>query len=298
LLGEPELSHLESFSNLDEREVLALVVGAEQYGRHPVAVAVSRAARARGIRPDAVRTPVTLPGLGVTAVTSDGKHLVVGSRSLMMKERISIARVEERIAEIEASGRTVLLVAVAQRLVGMVALQDGLRPGARAAVQHLLDAGIEPVLLSGDARQTCEALGKAIDVDHIRPEILPNDRGNEIERLKSGGATVAVVGRSPADDVALSKASVSIALPSTGSRTTEFDVGLASDEVQTAAMALFHASRGRKQSVAGLVVLGAGALISTLLVLAASLPVGLVPLIAIASLVLADALMFAPAKVR
>lgn len=296
LMGEPELSHLESFGNLRNEEVLSLVVGAEQYGRHPVAVAVSRAARARGIRPDAVRTPVTLPGLGVTAVTSDGKPLAVGSRSLMLKERISIARVEDRIAEIEASGRTVLLVAVAQKLVGLVALQDGLRPGARAAVQHLLDAGIEPVLLSGDARQTCEALGKSIDIEHIRPEVLPNERGTEIERLKSGGATVAVVGRSPSDDVALSAASVSIALPSPGSRSTEFDVELASDEVQTAAVALFQAHRGRRQALKGLALLLAGAVVSSLLVLAASMPPALVPFLGIVALLLADVTSFAPPK--
>ena len=86
----------------------------------------------------------------------------------------------------------------------VVGLQDGLRPGARAAVQHLLDVGIEPVLLSGDTRETCEALGRAVDIDHIRPEVLPVDRGDEIRRLADGGAVVAVLGRSPNDDATLS----------------------------------------------------------------------------------------------
>lgn len=295
LLGEPELSNLESFSSLGNEEILSLVVGAEQYSRHAVAVTVSRAARARGIRPDAVRTPQALPGLGVTALTSDGKQLVVGSRALMLRERVSVARAEDRIAELEAGGRTVLLVAVAQRLVGLVALQDGLRPGARAAVQHLLDAGIEPVLLSGDARQTCEALGKTIDVEHIRPEVLPNERGSEIERLRSGGANVAVVGRSPADDIALAAASVSIALPSAGSRSTDFDIELASDEVQTAAMALHHAHRCRRQTLRGLVLLTGGAALCCLLVLGAGLPPAIVPFVSMATLLLADLTMFSPA---
>lgn len=295
LLGEPELSTLESFSSLSNDELLSLVVGAEQYSRHAVAVTVSRAARARGIRPDAVRTPQALSGLGVTALTSDGKHLVVGSRALMLKERISVARAEDRILAIEASGRTVLLVAVAQRLVGLVALQDGLRPGARAAVQHLLDAEIEPVLMSGDARQTCEALGKTIDVEHIRPEVLPGERGAEIERLRSGGANVAVVGKSPTDDVALSAATVSIALPSSGSRSNDFDIELASDEVQTAAMALHHAHRCRRQIVRGMALLGGGAALSCLLVLGAGLPPAVVPLVSLSSLLLANLATFSPA---
>jgi cation transport ATPase/YHS domain-containing protein len=292
LLGEPELSNLESYSSLTNDELLSLVVGAEQYSRHAVAVTVSRAARARGIRPDAVRTPQALSGLGVTALTSDGKHLVVGSRALMLKERISVARAEDRIAEIEASGRTVLLVAVAQRLVGLVALQDGLRPGARAAVQHLLDAGIEPVLMSGDARQTCEALGKTIDVEHIRPEVLPGERGAEVERLRSGGANVAVVGRSPTDDVALAAATVSIALPSSGSRSNDFDIELASDEVQTAAMALHHAHRCRRQTLRGMSVLVSGAGLGCLLVLGAGLPPAVVPLVSVTALFLADLATF------
>jgi Cu+-exporting ATPase len=212
----------------------------------------------------------------------------------MLKERISVARAEDRIAELEASGSTVLLVAVAQRLVGVVALQGGLRPGARAAVQHLLDAGIEPVLLSGDARQTCEALRKTIDVDHIRPEILPNERGAEIERLRSGGANVAVVGRSPTDDVALSAASVSIALPSPGSRGTDFDIELASDEVQTAAMALHHAHRCRRQALRGMTLMIAGAALSCLLVLAAALPPAIVPVVSVIALLLADLATFSP----
>ena len=123
-----------------------------------------------------------------------------------------MALAETKITDLEAMGRTVLLVALGGRLVGVVGLQDGLRPGARAAVQHLLDVGVEPVLLSGDARETCEALGRALDIDHIRPELLPAERGDEIRRLADGGAVVAVIGRSPADDASLAAADVSIAL--------------------------------------------------------------------------------------
>ena len=76
---------------------------------------------------------------------------------------------ESFIAELESAGRTAILVALGSRLVGVVGLQDGLRPGARAAIQHVLDANIEPVLLSGDTRDTCEAIGRTLDIDHIRP---------------------------------------------------------------------------------------------------------------------------------
>lgn len=291
LLGEPELSTLEPLGSLDAKQVLALVSGAEQSADHPIAVAVMRAARARGVVPDAVRSPRALSGLGVTAVAANGKPLVVGSRALMLQQRISVARAEERITELEATGRTVLLVALGNHLVGILGFQDGLRAGARAAVQHLLDVGIEPVLLSGDGRETCEALGRSLDIDHVRPEVLPTDRGAEIERLRSGGATVAVVGRSPVDEIALASASVSIALPSPGSQSSNFDVELASDEVQKAAVALRLLHRYRRHSHQALALLLGGGTASALAVLSLSAPVALIPLLYLGWTALAVALI-------
>jgi Cu+-exporting ATPase len=248
LLGEPEVASIEAFGTFDPDAVLALVAGTEGGATHPTAVAIQRAARARGIRPDGVRSPVLQAGLGVTAVAASGQTLVVGSRGLMLRERISVALAEARITDLEAMGRTVILVALGGRLAGLVGLQDGLRPGARAAVQHLLDVGIEPVLLSGDTRETCEALGRAVDIDHIRPEILPADRGDEIRRLAGGGAVVAVLGRSPNDDAALSAADVSVALDSAGSSAAEWSVQLASDDVRDGAFALRVAHGCRKDA--------------------------------------------------
>jgi P-type E1-E2 ATPase len=170
----------------------------------------------------------------------------------MLRERVSVALAEARITDLEAMGRTVILVALGGKLVGLLGLQDGLRPGARAAVQHLLDVGIEPVLLSGDTRETCEALGRAVDIDHIRPEVLPSDRGQEIRRLSDGGAVLAVLGRSPNDDDALFAADVSVALGSAGSSSAEWSIQLASDDVRDGAFALRLAHGSRRNARVGL----------------------------------------------
>ncbi|HYP75439.1 MAG TPA: HAD family hydrolase [Polyangiaceae bacterium] len=282
LLGEPEVANIEAFATLSAEQVLALVSGAESGESHPVATAVLRAARARGVRPDGVRSPSVQPGLGVTAVAASGQTLVVGTRGLMLRERISVASAEARITDLETMGRSVLLVALGGRLVGLVGLQDGLRPGARAAVQHLLDVSVEPVLLSGDARETCEAIGRALDIDHLRPEIPPNERGDEIRRLADSGAVVAVVGRSPADDSALAAADVSIALSSAGSSTSEWTVQLASDDVRDAAYAVRLAHDTRREARIGLALTLAPALIGALLATLNLVPVALAPLFALA----------------
>lgn len=284
LLGEPQLSTLEPLGTLSNDEILALVAGAEQSSSHPIASSVLRAARAASILPDAVRNPRSEPGLGVTALASDGRALVVGSRALMLRERVSVARAEARITELEATGRTVLLVALGGHLSAILSFQDGLRKGARAAVQHLLDAAIEPVLLSGDARETCEALAKTLDIEHVRPDVLPADRGKEVERLRGGGAGVAVVGRSPTDDLPLASATVSIALPSQGLQAAGFDIDLASDEVHKASLALrlLHEHRSRLQRLFW--VLFGGGLVTVLGGVALGVPAAWLPFVSVCGL--------------
>lgn len=279
LLGEPELAELEaSFGKLDPAAVLALAAGAERSGEHPIAAAIVRAAKTRGVRPDGVRNPLFHPGLGVTAVTSSGEELCVGNRALMLDQRISIAAAEARVAELEALGRTVILVAVGSRLVGLLALQDGLRPGARAAVQHLLDAQIEPVLLAGDARETCEAIGRSLDIDHIRPEVLPADRGAEVRRLIEAGMGVAVLGHAGVDDLALGAADVAVAMRAAGSTPGDFAVTLASDDVRDAALALALANRTRISARAALGIAVVPAVIGAAVIAFGLLPPAYAPL--------------------
>lgn len=288
LLGEPELAELESPSDkLEPADVLALAAGAERTEAHPVANAIVRAARARGIRPDGVRNPIPHSGLGVTAVTSGGEELCVGSRSLMLEQRISIAVAEQRITELEALGRSVVLVAVGARLTGLLALQDGLRPGARAAVQHLLDAQIEPVLMSGDSRETCEAIGRSLDIEHIRPEVLPADRGAEVRRLIDAGTSVAVLGHPGTDEIALSAADVSVALGAAGSTPGDFAISLASDDVRDAALALALARSSRTEAKVGLALALVPALFGAVAIAFGLLPPAYAPLAALLGAVVA-----------
>jgi cation transport ATPase len=248
LLGEPDVVEIEAIGRHEADQILAWVVGAEGLESNPIAVATQRAAQRRGVAPDAVRSPQVIPGLGIKAVTSTGEALLVGSRALMLEERVSVAMAESHVTELEGLGRTVLLVAVGSRLVGLVALQDGLRPGARASVQHLLDAEIEPVFLSGDARETCETIGRALDIDHVRPEILPADRAAEVRRLVEAGARVAVLGRASTDGPVLGAADVPVALEAAGASPGEWAVTLAGDDVRDAALSLTLAHRTRSEA--------------------------------------------------
>jgi cation transport ATPase len=282
LMGEPEIVALEPIASLDAPRVLALAAGAETASNHPFASAICRAARARGVRMENVRNATEHAGLGVTALSASGERLVVGSRALLLQERVSVALADARVSELEAQGRSVLLVALSGKLVGLVALQDGLRAGARAAVQRLHDARIEPVLLSGEARETCETIGRALDIEHIRPEVLPADRGAEIRALSEGGHVVAALGHPETDDAALGAADVSVAMCAAGATPGEWAVALASDDVRDAALALCLAHTARDRSRVALAVGLSPGLVAALLIGFGIAPLFVAPLAALA----------------
>lgn len=277
LIGEPDLSDLEPLGRMDDTRLMALAAGAATANSDSVARAVRRAAKARGVEPDAVRSPNLRVGLGISAVASTGDSLLVGNRALMLKEKISVAIAEEKMAEIEARGREVVLVALGGKLAGVIGLQDGLRPGARAAVQHLLDANVEPVLLSDDSRDTCEALGRALDIDHIRPEIPVGDQPLEVERLGHGGVVVAVVGRPWADETVMAAADVGVALSAAGVVPGQWEVALASDDVRDGALAITLAQRTRHHAKTGLTIAVAPGIVVALAVAFGLMPAAYAP---------------------
>ncbi len=293
LRGEPELVVLEALAKdapasavepsltPDVDRMLAVAAGAEASFTHPFANAILRAARARQVRPDAVRSAVGHSGLGVTALSSTGETIVVGSRALLLQEKVSVALADTRASELEAQGRSVLLVAFAGRLIGLLALQDGLRPGARAAVRKMHDAHIEPVLLSGEARETCETIASSLEIEHVRPEILPADRGAEVRALTQDGRVVAVLGHASTDDGALGAADLAIAMEAAGSAPNEWGVSLASDDVRDAALALTIARSARERARKALVIGGISQAAVVVGVAFSVAPLALVPVIGV-----------------
>ena len=217
LASAPETCEVEEIgAQANATDVLALAAGAERGIDHPIARALLRTASTRSVRLVDVRNVAFLPGLGVRGELANGHAIVVGGRELCLREHVPTAEHEPRIEELERSGREVLLVARAGRLVGLVAMQYPLRAGALAAVQRIEDVEVEPVLLGGGARARLEAIGKVLGVEHVRPEILPDDRAAEVRRIAQSGGPVAVLGRMPIDAAALGAATVAIALDDAG----------------------------------------------------------------------------------
>lgn len=286
LRSELSVASIEPSPQLNTEELLGLLAGAYAGVPSPIAAAVQRSAQAHEVRPDATRSPIYTPGLGVTAVASSGQTLVVGTRTLLLEQRVSVAGAEARIAELEGLGRSVLLAALEGRWVGLLALQDSPAPGARAAVQGLLDSGVEPVLLSAETRETCRALARHIGVEHVRPEILPEQRADEVRRLAETRSGIAVVACGSTDDAALGSAPLSINLDARGGPVERWDVDIASGDVRDAAAAVQLAGELHLQTRRALQLALAPAALATAL-LFAGMPAWLVPLLGLGGTFLA-----------
>ncbi len=265
----------------ETERVLSLAAGAEMASTDAFAAAILRAARSRGVRAETVRSALVHSGLGVTALAPNGDKVIVGSRAFLLKEKVSVAIADARVSELEAQGRNVLLVALGDRLVGLLALQDGLRPGARAAVQRMHDSRIEPVLLSGEARETCETIARALDIEHVRPEILPADRGAEVRALADGGHSVAAIGHPSSDDGALGAADVSVAMTAAGAAPGEWSVALASDDVRDASLALTVPRACRERARTAIIVGGVAQGISLIAIAFGAAPPVVAPVVAV-----------------
>jgi P-type E1-E2 ATPase len=259
----PDTCDVEPLGNTKVEDVLSLAAGAELAAQHPIAQAIQRAAQSRNVRPADVRNAVFEPGLGVSGELASGAEVIVGSRALAFRAHVPTAEHEKRISELEITGRDVVIVARDGRAIGLVALQSPLRHGALASMQRLHDVEVEPVLLGGGTRGRLEAIGKAIDLEHVRPEIPARDRGAEVRRIAQSAGLVAVVGRRALDGTALAAADLAIALGEAGAAPDRPAIALAHDQLVAAVdvLALAQATRARA---------------------AATLAVGLVPVVAAA----------------
>jgi Cu+-exporting ATPase len=286
LLGEElTLAAVEPMSKLEDRTLLGLTAGAYRSLAGPESSLLAASAQRHGVALDRVRSPVHHEGLGVTAVAANGQALMVGTRALALRQHVSVAAAEARINEFEVLGHNVLLTALDGRLIGITAMSDRIRPGARGAVQDLLDAGVEPTLLCSSSQTTALALAHDLGIQHVRPEILPSEQGHEVKRLQDSGSTVAVIGRGATDEPALAQAEVSIVMGGSGSG-ERWDVDIASSNVRDAAYAICLSKALRRNTARSILLVAAPSGLVLLLCLFGAAP-WLLPLAGVGGLGLA-----------
>jgi Cu2+-exporting ATPase len=209
--GEHAVIGVATAAGVDEAELLRIAGGVESDSEHPLARAIVAAARERGPIAEATEFR-SLTGRGVQA-SIDGIAYAVGGPALLRERQLDVP--DELVGAVRAweqRGAAVLHVVAGDSIIGSLALEDQIRPEARQAVDELKSRGLRVVMITGDAHQVADAVGRDLGLDEVFAEVLPEDKSAKVAELQQRGLRVAMVGDGVNDAPALARADVGIAI--------------------------------------------------------------------------------------
>ena len=215
-VGRPRVTDVLPAPGARDEDVLAMAAAAEQGSEHPLGEAIVSAAKERGLALPPVTEFVSVPGQGIDAMAPAGRVLL-GNRLLMDERGIDVTALEAQAAALAQNGKTVVYVAVAGQILGLIAAADVLKPDAASAIAALRARGLEVVMLTGDRRATAEAIARQAGIDRVLAEVLPEDKARQVNASRgteSNPRLVAMVGDGINDAPALAGADVGIAMGS------------------------------------------------------------------------------------
>ena len=216
-LGQPKVVEIVTTKKdgISEDQLLHLVASVEQGSEHPMAKAILEKAHERKIviTSNDVANFDSITGHGVSA-TVNGRRVLIGNQKLMRDRQIAAitSEVDNRAAELQRAGRTVILAAVDGQLQGAFAVADTVRPSSREAVRRLTSMGIQVVMLTGDNHTTAERIAAELGIKSVFSDVLPGDKAAKVQELQAKGKRVAMVGDGINDGPALVQADVGIAI--------------------------------------------------------------------------------------
>ena len=211
--GEPEITDIVTQNDYSEEEILKYAASAEKFSEHPLAEAIIKRAKEKKVELHDPKNFNAIEGHGIEAEV-DGKKVLLGNLKLMQKQQIVVRNLEEKAEELAGDGKTPMYISLEGKAAGLIAVADTLKENSLQAVAKLKKLGLEVIMLTGDNKKTAEAIARKAGIDRVLPEVLPEDKVNEIKSLQSGGRRVAMVGDGINDAPALAQADVGIAIGS------------------------------------------------------------------------------------
>ncbi|MCS1351566.1 heavy metal translocating P-type ATPase [Mechercharimyces sp. CAU 1602] len=207
--GEPELTDIIAID--DESHFLRTVGSAEKNSEHPLAEAIVGGIQERGVELEKSSMFEAIPGFGIKAVVAT-KEVLIGTRRLMEQRGVNAKAGYEEMAVLEEQGKTVMLVAIEGKYAGMVAVADTVKESSRTAIARLQQMGLTVMMITGDNERTAQAIAHQVGIQHVRAEVLPTDKAEEVKKLQSAGKKVAMVGDGINDAPALAVAHTGMAI--------------------------------------------------------------------------------------
>jgi Cu+-exporting ATPase len=211
--GRPSLSSIVSLSDISQSDILKLSASLEKGSEHPLASAILREAREKNIVLEKVDSFQSVTGKGATGKVL-GRLILVGNGALMEMQGIDVVEASAKVDKLRADAQTVMYVAEEKKLLGIISVKDPIKASTIEAISQLKKQGIRVVMLTGDNRMTADVVGKAVGVDEIIADVLPEQKASIVKRLQAQGNFVGMAGDGINDAPALAQAHVGIAMGS------------------------------------------------------------------------------------
>ncbi len=212
--GEPVVTDVVTTKkDVNKTFILGIAGSIEKNSEHPLAEAIVKRATKEKIELQEADNFQAIPGKGVQA-TIDNKKIFLGTRLLLAENKIAFSNIENEMESLENQGKTAMLLAVDNEVIGIIAVADVLKEYSSQAVASLKRMSKKVAMITGDNKRVAEAIGKQIGIDKILAEVLPQGKSNEIKKLQQEGNVVLMVGDGINDAPALAQADLGIALGS------------------------------------------------------------------------------------
>ena len=209
--GKPKVVALRPAPGFSEEMLLTLAASLERMSEHPLAAAIVGAAADRGLALAKVEGFESVAGKGAAA-TVDGRKVALGNGMMMQAAHVDVSALERAVDELRRDGATAIFAAIDGKAAGVIAIADPIKATTPDAVRALRQAGVRVVMLTGDNRATAEAVARRLGIDEVEAEVLPQDKGKVVDRLRKEGRVVAMAGDGVNDAPALAAADVGIAM--------------------------------------------------------------------------------------
>lgn len=242
--GRPELTDCLVSDGFNEAEVLALVAAVEARSEHPLAEAIVRSVKARGVDVPEVANFTAHVGYGIEGQAA-GRTVLVGADRLMRAQGVSVDAFSRQAQALGDAGKTPLYAAIDGELAAMIAVADPLKETSLEAIRHLQALGLKVAMVTGDNARAAKAIGQQLGIDHVVAEVLPDGKVEAVKQLQAQGGPVAFVGDGINDAPALAAADIGIAIGTgTDVAIESADVVLSSGALTgvSAAIAVSHAT--------------------------------------------------------
>ena len=212
--GKPEVTDIIALGEYDEDEVLQITASIERASEHPLAEAIYKYADEEGVGLRDIHEFEAIPGHGVKATIETVTYYFGNRRLIVEKLGLALDRLEKKIERLEGSGKTAMLLATEDVIIGVVAVADTVKETSKEAIAALQARGIETWMITGDNERTARAIAAQVGITNVLAEVLPEDKAANVLRIQQDKKVVAMVGDGINDAPALAQADLGIAMGS------------------------------------------------------------------------------------